>query len=238
MEKDQNQQQTTASSNRTITTRPDPQQHFLQLIKMKTTFALALAAAGSAAALPAPQAGTTTPLKFGGLALRSASPIHLSPINANGLEFWIGKNTTTYCPEDSAAADACPTANSNSTIFTYLNGQGTLGLNTIVPGGQQVYVTEGDEATGQLAGELKFTQAHSASTSGPALYDGFAIAYDAKLQFEGKDWYACPVDDFNTGYGIWAVSRLEGSNAGEGCLGFTFHVNQVADDYPAAWQYQ
>lgn len=203
---------------------------------MKTTFAAA-AFATLAAALPAPQAGTTEPLRFSGMALRSASPIHFGQINANSQAFYIGKNTTTYCPEDSAASDACATANTNQTIFSYLNGAGTLSLSTIVPGGQQVYVTEGDETTGQLAGQLKFTQAHSAATSGPALYDGFSIVYDARFQFEGKDWFACPIDDFNSGYGIWAESRVAGSNAGEGCLGFTWRVVQVDDSTPSAWQY-
>ncbi|KAK4496795.1 hypothetical protein PRZ48_012779 [Zasmidium cellare] len=202
---------------------------------MKSALTFALAA--TAAALPAPQAGTTEPLRFSGMALRSASPIHFGSINANSQAFYIGKNTTTYCPTDSAASTACDTANTNQTIFAYLNGAGKLSLDTIVPGGQQVYVTEGDEATGQLAGQLKFTQAHSAATSGPALYDGFSIVYDARFQFEGNDWLACPVDDFNSGYGIWAASRVEGSNAGEGCLGFTWRVVQVGDETATAWQY-
>lgn len=127
--------------------------------------------------------------------------------------------------------------NKNETIFNYRNGAGALALSTIVPGGQQVYVTEGDETLGQLAGQLKFTQAHSAGTSGPALYSGFATAYDAKFQFEGDDWFACPVDDFNSGYGIWAASRVAGSNAGASCLGFIWRVIQVDDSTPSAWQY-
>ncbi|KAK4626748.1 hypothetical protein CLAFUW4_05116 [Fulvia fulva] len=204
------------------------------------SFIAAASLAALAAASPVPQAGTTEPLRFGGLALRSASPIHFGSINANSGALYIGKNTTTYCPEDSVAGStgACTSANTNQTIFSYLNGQGTLSLSTMVPGGQQVYVTVGDEATGQLAGQLKFTPAHSAMTSGPALTEGFAIAYDAKFQFEGQDWFACPVDEFNSGYGIWSVARVGGSNAGEGCLGFTWRVVQVGDETASAWQYQ
>ena len=121
---------------------------------MYSTLAVAFAALAAAAPLESRQAGTTEPLRFGGLALRSASPIHLSPINANGLRFVIGKNTTTYTPEGVEGLDPA-NYNTNQTIFTYLNGAGTLGLSTGVPGGQQVYVTEGDNATGQLAGQLK-----------------------------------------------------------------------------------
>lgn len=186
-------------------------------------------------AVAIPQVGTTEPLRFGGLALATGTAIHLSPLAANGLKFYIGKNTTTYCPEDSAAN--CAGVNTNQTVFSYLNGAGTVSLDTTVPGGQQVYVTEGDDTIGQLAGELKFTQAHSAATSGPALYDGFANFYDGIFKFEEKDWYACEIDEFNSGYGIWSQARLEGSNAGEGCIAFQWKVVQLDDSTPTAWQY-
>ena len=203
------------------------------------SFIAASALAALAAASPLPQAGTTEPLRFGGMALRSASPIHFGQINANSGAFYIGKNTTTYCPEDSpATCETCKTVNTNQTIFSYLNGQGRLALDTIVPGGQQVYVTQGDDATGQLAGQLKFTPAHSVATSGPALYDGFSIVYDGRFQFEGQDWLACPIDNFNSGYGIWSQARVAGSNAGEECLGFIWRVVQVGDETKSAWQYQ
>jgi len=200
---------------------------------MKCTSVLTMASTAMAAAIP--QAGTTTPLRFGGLSLATGTAVHLSPIAANGLEFFIGKNTTTYCPEDSVVD--CSGVNTNSTIFSYFNGQGTVGLDVSVPGGQQVYVTAGNETAGQLAGELKFTQAHSAQTDGPALFDGFTTVYDGIFQFEGKDWFACPVDDFNSGYGIWAVSRVAGSNAGESCISFQWKVVQVDDSQATAWQY-
>lgn len=189
---------------------------------------LALFFATAATALPAPQAQAALK-RFGGLAIRSASPVHLSPIAANGLNFWIGKDTAESCPDVDGVT--CPTG-TPQTIFSYTDGSGTLALSTSVPGGQAVYVTEGND--GQLAGELRFTQAHSTETAGPALYNGFAVV-DGNLQFEGKDWFACPVDDFNTGYGIWAVSRVAGSNAGAGCLGIQIRQAE-AGDYQA-WQY-
>lgn len=182
-----------------------------------------------------PQAGTTTPLRFGGLSLASGSDVHLAPIAANGLEFFIGKNTTTYCPEDSVVD--CSGVNTNSTIFSYFNGQGTLILDVSVPGGQQVYVTGGNETAGQLAGELKFTPAHSAQNDN-GIFEGFTTVYDGIFQFEGKDWFACPVDDFNSGYGIWAISRVAGSNAGASCTAFQWKVVQVGDETPSAWQYE
>ncbi|EME45906.1 hypothetical protein DOTSEDRAFT_70057 [Dothistroma septosporum NZE10] len=203
------------------------------------SFIAASALAALAAASPVPQTGITTTCRFTGMSLRSASPIHFGQINANSNAFYIGKNTTTSCPTDNAAiAPTCATVNTNETIFDFTDGQGTLSLSTLVPGGQQVYVTEGDDATGQLAGQLKFTTAHSAATSGAALYDGFSIISDQDLQFEGKDWFACPIDDFNSGYGIWAVSRVAGSNAGDDCLEFSWRTVQVADGTESAYQYE
>lgn len=194
-------------------------------------FASTLAFAAGVAALPAPQAGTSEPLRFAGMSLRSASPIHFGQINANGQAFWIGKPTTTYCPDESVST--CDSTNKNTTIFTYLNGQKTLGLSTVVPGGQQVYVAEGDDSVTQAAGQLRFTQAHSAGTSGPPLYEGFAIVYDGKLQFEGKDWIACP--GVNSSYAVYAESRIK--TATDDCLGFTWKIEQLDDSTPAAWQY-
>lgn len=72
--------------------------------------------------------------QFVGLAARSASPIHFGSINAAGGKFWIGKETSSYCPS-SVVAD-CETAYpGNVTVFA--GGDNTLGLNTAVPGGQQ-----------------------------------------------------------------------------------------------------
>lgn len=130
----------------------------MAIIKIYTALAVAFAALAAAApaqpTLESRQAGTTEPLRFGGLASRDDSPINLSPINANGLRFVIGKNTTTYTPEGVEGLDPA-NYNTNQTIFAYLNGFGTLELSSGVPGSQQVYVTEGDEATGQLAGQLR-----------------------------------------------------------------------------------
>ncbi|EME87896.1 uncharacterized protein MYCFIDRAFT_27473 [Pseudocercospora fijiensis CIRAD86] len=177
-----------------------------------------------------------TPKVFGGIALRSASPIHFANVNAAELQFFLNKNTSTYCPSGVEGLD-CSAFNSNQTIFTQAVNSTTLSLDVTVPGGQQVYVTDCDEKSGQLAGELKFTQAHPAFTPGPALYEGFTISAAGDLQFENKDWFACPINEPNSGYGIWSVARLEGSNAGEGCLGFSFRVVELDEKVKTAWQY-
>jgi hypothetical protein len=197
--------------------------------------AAVLAFASSAMAVAVPQVGTTTPLRFTGMALAEGTDIHSSPITASKLKLYIGKPTTTSCPEDSAAN--CEGVNTNTTVFNYLNGGEVVNLDVHVPGGQQTYVTAGNLTEGVLAGELLFTGAHSANTEGPALYKGFSNFYDGIMKFEGKDWFACELDEFNSGWGIWAQSRVEGEFAGQGCIPFEWKVLQVGDEVPAAWQY-
>jgi hypothetical protein len=41
-------------------------------------------------------------------AARSGSEIHLLPMNAAGLRFWLGGSTISYCPEEVEAQGACP----------------------------------------------------------------------------------------------------------------------------------
>jgi hypothetical protein len=186
--------------------------------------------AATVAALPAPQSGSaSSPIRFGGLALRSASPIHFGSINANGGDFWIGKDTVTYTP-----ANVGTPQNTNYTIFSYISDRPQLSLSTTVPGGQQVYVTEGDADNCIEAGALKFTQPHSVATEGTPVYEGFTIAGSNNLKFEGKDWLACLEDGSTTAYQVFAESRYTGDKAS--CLGFTWQDAET--NVPNAWQYQ
>jgi hypothetical protein len=73
---------------------------------MKVTSVLTPAVfAACAMALPTSQKrdGSTGP--FSVTALRSASPIHLQPVNAAGERFWIDVPTATYCPSE---VNPCP----------------------------------------------------------------------------------------------------------------------------------
>ena len=58
---------------------------------------------------------------YGIIAARSASPIHLAPVAANGQRLWIGKKTTSYCPD--VVGDSCPRGRKT----TFAGGDGTLG---------------------------------------------------------------------------------------------------------------
>ncbi|KAL8976835.1 MAG: hypothetical protein Q9205_007240, partial [Flavoplaca limonia] len=132
------------------------------------------------------------PLRFGAIAARSASPIHLQTINANGQSFWIGKETATYCPLDPQSQ--CPPG--NQTVFSA--GNGGASLDVVVPGGQSIYVAPN--------GKLSYTIAHSASipagsaretftASIPASNDGDGSVPLGSFTFEGlggSGFLACP----------------------------------------------
>ena len=75
-------------------------------MQLSTSF-LAAALPLLAAAAPAPVASSGP---IGLLATHSASPIHLQIVNAAGQNFWIGKDTSSYCPL--TPASSCPPGNS------------------------------------------------------------------------------------------------------------------------------
>lgn len=167
---------------------------------------------------------TSTPSTFAGLAIRSASDIHYLSVNANGQSFWLGKNTTTYCP--ASAGVPCPANDTTpQTVFASANS-GTASLDVTVPGGQQVYVSG--------TGALKFTAPHSANTGEGAVVDGFSVS-DLHLQFQGQDWYACPDAEVDNVWGVYAASVYAGDDVDQ-CLGFAFRTVD-AGDAQAVWEY-
>lgn len=85
---------------------------------------------------------STSAQYFGVIAARSASPIHLQPLSASGEQIWIGKKTAAYCPKEVVGKNCPPGKETN-----FAGGDGTLGMGTLVPGGQQVYI---DHETGAL----------------------------------------------------------------------------------------
>lgn len=120
---------------------------------------------------------------FGIIAARSASPIHLSPINANGGGLWIGKEQSDYCPVVQGLP--CPNTTGLSTTYGLGSDSGALGLAVGVPGGQQVYamlaryrcpISESDVLRSfidPLCGKIGYTLPHSASMPSGAITQGW-----------------------------------------------------------------
>ncbi|KAK2762136.1 hypothetical protein FQN54_001143 [Arachnomyces sp. PD_36] len=105
-------------------------------------------------------------------------------IEAHGRHFFTqksGGSPSTYCPEQ--VGDACPPGNETVLI-------GTSGLNTLVPGGQQLYV--------EPNGAVGFTQAHSVAYPPGSNFGGFTyspgqqVSYWGYEGFGAKDFMACP----------------------------------------------
>lgn len=90
-----------------------------------STAALLLASIGSlTSASPVKSRQTTEPSAFTIIAARSGSPIHLQTVQASDRAFWIGKETTTYCPPEVDAEGSCPPG--TQTVFE--GGESTLSL--------------------------------------------------------------------------------------------------------------
>lgn len=81
---------------------------------LSLTFLITLLAATVAVAAPAPSLHDDHPQppyppKITVMSARSASPIHLLPMNAAGRAFWLGGRTQSYCPVQ--VGNACPPGN-------------------------------------------------------------------------------------------------------------------------------
>lgn len=72
---------------------------------------------------------------FGVISARSASPIHLLPLQANGGKFFLGGTASGYCPSTAIGNETCALYPGNSTTFA--GGNVSLSLGVVVPGGQQ-----------------------------------------------------------------------------------------------------
>ena len=175
-------------------------------------------------------ASTASAQYFGIMVSRSASPIHFGQVNANDREFWIGKDTASYCPLDSG----CPAG--NQTLFAASGG--SLSLATVVPGGQQVYI---DPTTGAVG----FTQAHSGSMPDKAILKGWTYTPPAKDASFGyltrpRGFLACSEKgDANEGpWQVFVDLKTVKHPAGE-CLGFSALAVTGPEDgeQAGAWQY-
>lgn len=71
---------------------------------------------------------------FGVIATRSASPIHLLPLEANGGHFFLGGANSAYCPPE-LGEEVCAAYPGNDTVLA--GGEVTVSLGVVVPGGQQ-----------------------------------------------------------------------------------------------------
>ncbi|EPE29402.1 IgE-binding protein [Glarea lozoyensis ATCC 20868] len=186
-----------------------------------------LVAAFATLAAAAPTARSTADV-LGLIATHSGDiNVHLRSINENGLKFWIGKPTTTYCPSE--VVTNCPNGTFTQLIAS-TDSEG-ISMNVEVPGGQQAYVAND--------GSLSVTQAHSGSTGTNGLRGPFSYTPAAsegtvgQLSFNGNGFLACPSAEASV-YQIFAAG-YPGFVAPEGCIGVGL-ATSVIDSAPV-WQY-
>lgn len=176
---------------------------------------------------------------YGLIAIRPGTPIQNQAIVANNLKFWVGKKTTSYCPLDD---DACPPGTD-----TYLiGGDGSLGLNVLVPGGQRgtfcsiliqstdsikVLTVIRDSVYIAADGALCFTQAHSQYIPPGSITDGFYID-NGRLYWE-NGFSACPVEDQDL---VWQIFANVDDFEGDGCTGILTQQTDTTGPH-GAWQY-
>lgn len=158
---------------------------------------------------------------FGVMSSRSASRIHLLPLNANGGKFFLGGKPSPYCPPQ--VGDVCQAYPGNETVL--VGGEAMLSLAVIVPGGQQVYVAPD--------GSLSYTAAHSAYKPEGSVVDGWTKTEGevfGRLDFTGG-LVACPRE--GKPYQVYGI--LPGASLSSDCLGFSaLTVNYTT---AGAWQY-
>ncbi|KAJ5475757.1 hypothetical protein N7475_001486 [Penicillium sp. IBT 31633x] len=200
-------------------------------------FSVLLALAPLVAALPSSK-GKSSNAPFGVISARSASPIHLQPLNAAGSYFWLGGNAQTYSPVPGIPE-------TNQTVIT-----GGHFLDVQVPGGQAIYVDP--------KGALRFTSPHSAyepagSSDGPFAYTpGTSFGHWTYSGQGASGFMACPTTNGTAGYRRsrrgaapapkWQVyAALKNATVPSGnvddCLGFDALAVSVNSTAPAAWEY-
>lgn len=154
-------------------------------------------------------------------------PIHDKPVTAGGLRWTLNGQTSSYCPDVVGAA--CPPGNVTSIVAGY----GGAAMNTMVPGGQQVYLDPN--------WNVGYTQAHSAYIPLGSLTTGFA-AYKGggfvNLNGNGWGWVACPPRASGPAGPSWYLYARNTTNAAS--LSYCTAINLKINPSPsgaAAWQY-
>lgn len=196
------------------------------------------------------------------ISARSASPVHLLPMNAAGTYFYLGGKPSTYCPESVSQVAPCPSGsvtafagNGAALVCSSISNppsplppgsQGntreaklTVNQDVTVPGGQAIYVDSN--------GALRFTQPHSASigegsSTGPFQYTPGSSSGNGLGQYAYKGqgasgFVACPTDDnkYQVFAGLANITAPQG-DAGE-CLGFNALTSVYRGNGTAAWEY-
>ncbi|KAH6688988.1 hypothetical protein F5X68DRAFT_189749 [Plectosphaerella plurivora] len=173
-----------------------------------------LAAAASVAAdgkaCPAPEPD----VKFGVMALRSASPIHFATLSAAQTKLAL------HLPEQNAQ---CEGEEELGAVFYIKNGELYLYGPSNAP--QQIYV----DRSGMGQGNVGYFDKNTASGPRNGELTGWAIV-DENLTFAGDGLLACPSNADGTGpWYVWAPVGINEPAGNKGCLGFSARAIPLTD---------
>lgn len=172
-----------------------------------------------------PQAAPAANADFTLVAFNSSVPeIHLRPINANGLGFWIGKDTASSC--DNLAVDCSPYPGNTTVVGAGQGAQAYL----IAYKPQQVYVTSDGGLAFQDANTTTFEKN---SVFAPFTYTAPATAGSIGSLTVPGDVYACPDVESPAGVYRIGVDHHVGLYFGE-CTPIT--IGAITAD-PSTYQY-
>jgi len=176
------------------------------------------------------------PTLFRLVTVSSCADLNMKSVNASNLQWWVNKDTASYCPD--VVQPNCPAGNDTSVA----GGNETLSMNVEVPGGQLVYVTP--------TGIIKYTQAHSAALDPPdSTTTGWHLQAPVTRGFGQLTWsngnggsgfVACPSTDYP---GSWSIQTVIPGVDLSGCESVDLLVPMLTEtgDFgvrgPGAWQY-
>jgi hypothetical protein len=174
-----------------------------------------------------PEVESSTPFTL--TASNPTLPIDSKPVTACGQHWSIGGQTCSYCPS-AQVGSACPAGN----ITAVVASGGRAAMDTMVPGGQVVYLDP--------FWNVGYSQAHSAyipsgsTLTGLTAYKGGGFV---NLNGNGYGWVACPPTASGGGGSSWNLVAKNSSNAAAlaNCSGVNLKVNELPQGTYGAWQY-
>jgi hypothetical protein len=174
-----------------------------------------------------PSVDASTPFTL--TAANPTLPIDGQSVTACGQHWSVGGQTCSYCPSQQVGA-ACPAGN----ITAVIASEGRAAMDTMVPGGQVVYLDP--------YWNVGYSQAHSAyippgsTLTGLAAYKGGGFV---NLNGNGYGWVACPPAASGGGGSSWNLVAKNASNAGTlgNCYGVNLKVNELPQGQFGAWEY-
>ncbi|KAB5557840.1 carbohydrate-binding module family 52 protein [Coniochaeta sp. 2T2.1] len=174
-----------------------------------------------------PAVDPTTPFTL--TASNPGLPIDGKAVTACGQHWSIDGETCSYCPSQQVGS-ACPAGN----ITAMFASEGRAAMDTMVPGGQGVYLDP--------YWNVGYTQAHSAYIPPGSTVEGL-VAYNGggfvNLNGNGYGWAACPPTASGGGGSAWNLVAKNATNAATlaNCYGVNLKVNVLPKGTYGAWQY-